>query len=305
MNDKTVQALSLPAEDIDKLIACADGDCALLYLHIVRTGGFSASRAAGELRMSERAVSLAADKLRRLGLMPGERYLPSDELPQYTAQDIASRADADPSFAQLVTETQRALGRMLSSNDLRILFGIYDHLGLPAEVVLLLINHCIERAQAQSGPGRLPAMRAIEKEAWFWAEREIVTLDAAEEHIRREKERAGLVESVKEALQIRSRALTPTERRYVDSWLEMGFSPECIAIAYDRTVVGTGRLTWKYMDKILHSWSEKRLFTPQDIERGDSRAPRRGDAVAQPTAAQQGGEIDAMRRLYERMNKGE
>ena len=299
MNDKTVQALTLPAEDIDKLIACADGDCALLYLHIARTGGFSASRAAGELRLSERSVALAADKLRRLGLMPGEKYLPSDELPQYTAQDIASRADGDPAFAQLVSEAQRALGRMLSSNDLRILFGIYDHLGLPAEVVLLLINHCIERTQVQSGPGRLPAMRAIEKEAWFWSEREIITLDAAEEHIRREKERAGLVEAVREILQIRSRALTPTERKYVDSWLEMGFPPECIAVAYDRTVVSTGRLTWKYMDKILHSWSEKRLFTPEDVEREDSRSPKRP-----APAAQQGGEIDAMRRLYERMNKG-
>lgn len=31
--------LSLPAEDAEKLLALGDGECALLYLYILRSGG--------------------------------------------------------------------------------------------------------------------------------------------------------------------------------------------------------------------------------------------------------------------------
>ena len=39
-----------------------------------------------------------------------------------------------------MAEAEKALGRVLSDNDLRVLFGIYDHMGLPADVILLLLN---------------------------------------------------------------------------------------------------------------------------------------------------------------------
>jgi hypothetical protein len=51
---------------------------------------------------------------------------------------------------------------------------------------MLLINHCIEDIQGRYGPGRMPTLRQIEKEAWYWSSQEIRDLDSAEEHIRRE-----------------------------------------------------------------------------------------------------------------------
>lgn len=304
MDERQNSALNIPAADIDRLLACADGKSALLYLHIRRLGSFSLTRASRELRMTEQETVLAADNLRRLGLMPEtDRPEEPEEMPQYTAQDIVTRAKTDPGFEGVVEEAQHALGKLLSTNDMRLLFGIYDHLGLPAEVIFLLINHCIETYQAQNGPGRLPPMRYIEKEAWFWAKNEIISLDAAENHIRREKERSLLVVKTAETLQIRGRTLTPTERKYIDSWLELGFMPEALAIAYDRTVVATGKLAWRYMDKIVRSWAEKGLLTPQDIENGDRRKmPQRTQTQAAQTDERS--EIENMRKLYESMKKG-
>lgn len=314
MNDttnKSENTLPLTVEAADRLLACADGKSALLYLHILRCGTFSASRAARDLRCAPDEISRAWDNLRRLGLAPEPSQPPADEeLPEYTGRDIAERARSDSAFEGIIFEAQRALGKLLSTNDMRILFGIYDHLGLPAELICLLINHCIESCRAERGEGRLPTMRAIEKEAWFWAREEITTLEAAEEHMRREKLSRRLTGQVKEVLQIHSRSLTATEKKYVDGWLEMGFSPEVIAVAYDRTVVGTGKLTWKYMDKILRDWHGKGLFTPEQIERGDARrvsGPARQGARA-PSPAQDDaavrGELENMRRLYESMKKG-
>lgn len=309
--NKSENTLGLTVGAADRLLACADGPSALLYLHILRTGGFSASRAARDLRCTSEEIARAADNLRRLGLVPRpEEPLPAEELPEYTGRDIAQRAKTDSAFEGIIFEAQRALGKMLSTNDMRILFGIYDHLGLSAELICLLINHCIDTYRTANGEGRMPTMRYVEKEAWFWVRGEISTLEAAEEHIRREKQSHRRQEQVREVLQIHSRSLTATEKKYVDSWLELGFSPEAIAVAYDRTVVGTGKLTWKYMDKILRDWQGKGLFTPEQIEQGDARrAPAQPrPAAGRPAPAQDDaavrGELENMRRLYESMRKG-
>ena len=272
--------ITISDKNTDLLLACADGTAALLYLHIRRHGSFCAAEAAAELRCTQAEIARAAKTLERLGLLdaapadkarPLAKPLPENRLPEYQAKDITVRTQSDGAFSGIVAEAENTLGRVLNSNDLKILFGIYDHLGLPADVIMLLLHHCVDEYQHRNGAGRLPTMRYIEKEAWYWADMEILTLDSAEEHIRRRRERQELAAQVMDLLQIRGREATASEKKYIDAWLSMGYLPETIAIAYDRTVVSTGKLTWKYMDKIICSWAEKKLFTPAEIEAGDAR----------------------------------
>lgn len=293
--------LMIAASAADALLAKGDGKAALLYLHILRHGGFSLDGAAAGLGLSRGEISAAAATLRDMGLMASARPKPleSTEMPEYSAAEIVSRAERDSVFELLVDDVQHRLGKLLSTADLRTLFGIYDHLGLPAEVIMLLITHCIETYRESHGEGRMPTMRYIEKEAWFWAGQEIMNLDAAEEHIKREQEKKSLVSLTAEALQIRSRELSPGERRYIESWLDMGFSPEALALAYDRTVLGTGKLAWRYMDKIVQSWHEKGLHSPAEIASGDARQSRRPAAAAAPSEpAGSDREIEEMRRMH-------
>jgi len=297
MSEETLMS----AEAADKLLASADGRAALLYLHILRSGGFSLTAAAGVLRCSETEAALAADTLRRLGLLEKpQEPLRRTELPPVRAEDIVGRAETDGAFRGIVCEAERALGRVLSSHDLEVLFGIYDHLGLPADVIMLLLHHCIEEYQERNGPGRMPTMRYIEKEGWFWAEQEILNLDAAEEHLLLNRRRRAAEEQVKEALQIRGRNLTASERKYIESWISMGFGADAVAVAYDRTMLNTGRLAWKYMDSILRSWSEKQLFTPEAIEAGDPMQRPKRPAAAGAENTQQ--KLKDLQILYNNIN---
>ena len=175
----TENYIQLSVSDADKLLACADGTAALLWLHVQRSGALSVSAAARDLKCSTDEVRRAADALRRLGVLSAEQPPESDELPAYPAADITQRAQTDGAFESLLQETQRLFGRVLSSSDLQTLFGIYDFLALPADVIMLLLHHCIEEYQRRTGAGRLPSLRTVEKEAWFWAKNEIITLDAA------------------------------------------------------------------------------------------------------------------------------
>lgn len=286
----------------DMLISAHDGDVALLYIYISRTGSDDMERAARELCRTMGEISAAREKLQRMGLLsaepsrqaepPGAPAAPAEELPEYEAADLVRRSREDAGFAAIVAEAQKVLGHVLSSSDLKRLFGIYDYLALPPEVILMLLNYCVAISR-----GRRPSMRFIEKEAYTWANREIISLEQAEEYIRRSRERREDVGRIKEALNIHGRELSATEQKYIAAWLDMGFGEDCISIAYDRTVTNTGALKWGYMNKILASWHEKGIHTGAEVAEKDSR--RRSSP---PAAVPQDKPID-MDRLIDIMNR--
>jgi len=299
-------SLSVPVSDADKLIKAADGDAALLYIHILRGGGqLSTDMAAKELGMSGDRISAAVESLRSMGLLEkSERKLqPAAELPEYRAEDLTSRTISGDGFQAVVSETQRIFGRMLSSSELKTLFGIYDYLSLPPEVMLLLINYCVEECRETYGEGRLPTMRTVEKEGFVWSERELLTLELAEEYIRKRRESKKMASKYCEILNIKGRAPSSSEKKYLNSWAEMGFLPEAVEIAYDRTVIQTGKLAWSYMNKILLSWHEKGLHSPEEIVRGDSFGGKKTPvSVSSENGSSSSDEFEKMQKLLERIN---
>lgn len=276
--------IAVSVEHADRLIALGDGSCALLYLYALRkNGAFSIELAAKDLKRTPGEIKKAADRLTNMGLFSGcaktTLPLPAEEMPEYTAEDIVASTYENGDFPVVVAEIQRILGKTLSGNDLKTLFGIYDYLKLPAEVIVLLVCHCVEITRERLGPGRLPSMRAIEKESYIWFNREIMTLEQAEDYLKAKKIHKDKLQELKPVLQINGRNLTATEQDYADSWLSMGFDLDAIAMAYDKTVVKTGGLQWKYMNSILTSWHGKDLHTVEEIISGDGRAaPKAGQA---------------------------
>lgn len=281
----------IPAQTADRLIAAHDGDVALLYIYRLRTGEADCERAARDLCRTLREIEAADEKLHRLGLagaVPAARPevpappapaasgarippAPAEEMPEYRAEDLVRRSREDGEFAAIIAEASKVMGRALSSVDMKTLFGIYDYLGMPADVIMLLINHCAKQYTRRYGTQRRPSARAIQKEAYFWVNREIMTVEQAEEFIRADDARRSTAAQVCAVMGIAGREPTKTESEYISSWLDMGFGPDSIAIAYDRTVTNTGSLRWSYMNRIILSWKEKGLFTPRDIEEKDGR----------------------------------
>lgn len=63
--------LSLPAEDAEKLLALGDGECALLYLYILRSGGvLDTAAAARALSRTGEQITAAARRLSGRGFSP-------------------------------------------------------------------------------------------------------------------------------------------------------------------------------------------------------------------------------------------
>ncbi len=286
---------SIPVQALDRLIAAHDGDVALLWLYWRRCGSLDAEKAAHDLCRTLQEIRAAEEKLRRMELLDAvpspvpapapERPepAPEEELPQYSAEEIRRRSEPVPALKTIYAEAAQVLGRALGGNDLRVIFGIYDHLGLPPEVILELLHFCAELCLWKYGESRRPTPRFLEKEAYAWANREILTLEQAEEYIRFRRARHSDLGRIREALHLSE--FSPTQEKDVNAWLEQGFGEEAIAIAADRTVTNTGALKWNYLSKILQSWHRKGLHSPAEIlEKDPPRSSHSSLPAAQPRA---------------------
>lgn len=286
-----IQPIQLDDATLRRLLLSGSPDGVMLHLYL--QSGNPLEKAAAELHLSDNQVTCAAAVLRQLGLyteakttfVPGER-------PAYSEQDVMHAMSGDQEFRVIYSEVERLLGKTLNTEELKILLGFRRYLGLPGEVISVLVSWCRERAR-QKGSLRNPSLRTIEKEAYHWAEQGIDTLEEAAAYIRSRNLRNSRMEKLKGILQIRGRALTPGEERYALAWLDMGFDDEALADAYERTCLNTGGLNWPYMNKILTRWHEAGLHTLEAIRRGD-RKP-----VPQGASGQLGqAEVEAIRRMF-------
>ena len=272
-----MEPIQISQADVQKLLAASSGDAALLYIYLKSNG--DPVLAAQSLRLNDQRFSCAASTLRQLGLWQPDapRFLDAREKPIYSEQDVLQTMQSDLSFRALYGEVQRRIGRVLNTEELKILLSLTRYLGLPADVICILVSYCQDRAR-QKGSQRNPSLRTIEKEAYFWAEQGIDTTEAAAAYIQRQNIYHSRLSALTRLLQIRGRNLTAAEEKYARQWLEMGFTDEVISMAYERTCLNTGGLNWAYMHKILLRWKEAGFRTAADVrsERKPGTAPNAG-----------------------------
>ena len=292
-----VEKVTLSEKELQKLFGIGNGDAALLYIYL-RSG--NSIHTAAELGLNPNQLSLAEAMLRQMGLWEEEKkasFVPG-ERPAYSENDVISAMDSDGDFRSLYGEIQRLLGKHLNTEELKILLGFSRYLGLSNDVISVLVCYCKETARNR-GSLRAPSLRTIEKEAYAWAEQGIETLEQAAAYIRSRNLRNSRMEKLKQQLQIRGRNLTAGEEKYAQSWLDMGFADEVVAMAYERTCLNTGGLSWAYMNKILQRWHESGLHTAEEVRRGDKKP-----AVPKGASGQLGqAELEAIERLMREGNE--
>lgn len=160
--------------------------------------------------------------------------------------EVLARQKQSGEFAYLLDTVSARLGRLLSHGDMETLLYLYDSAGLPVEVILMVVAYAAAEEKMN--------MRYIEKVALDWADKGIVTIDAAEEHLCRMEHRRDAwmkVQSLCELAKAPTAAAMDTAEKWFGEWhLDEGL----VRLAYDKCVEKTGKFQHKYMDKILESW---------------------------------------------------
>ncbi len=271
MKTKDVHISSDAAET---LLDLHDDVAVRLYIYLAKNGGsFDLGAAHARLGVSQERVSQALDILTRKKLVSAgkEKVLDRpDTLPEYTAGDIKCALD-DEKFKYLLEDTQQKLGKVLSTADTQALLGIYSWIGMPAEVICMIVTYCIAECKKKYGEGRRPTMRNIESQAKTWHNLGIATAEQAEEHLRNLEYRGTKIAELTRRLHLTGRALSATESRYLNSWIDKKYSTELIMEAYDITVLRTNKLEWKFMNKVLENWESEGYKSKKDIERAPKK----------------------------------
>jgi len=242
----------------------------IIYLFSLGDTEFSEKSAAELLKVSEADITSALSFWRGTGILladdelrepihnaASEPTLKQEEAPKYTSSDIAKAMETDD-FATLVDYAQRKLGRLFNQTETALLYGLYDYICLPKDMIVGIIEYCNSIDKT--------SMRYIEKTA----------IAMYDDGIRNFKNRAlsgerkqneSAVEKIKKIIGAENRALTKSEKLHITKWMDQWEVEEnLIALAYERTINNIGKPSVSYMSKIIEGWITSGVKTVADAE---------------------------------------
>lgn len=189
--------------------------------------------------------------------------------PSYSQQEINMVATQNKQISGLFYQSETILGKVLTASEMEMLFSFNDWLGLPVEVIMMLLSYAAKKGKTTK--------RYLETVAIDWADKGIDTYEAAEAYVTELEAVDRAENAVRSILGIYDRALTTTEKKYIRLWTdEMKIPTELISLAYDKTVAYTGKLSWSYMDKLLESWVANGYTTIAEVKAADEEFYRGG-----------------------------
>lgn len=177
-----------------------------------------------------------------------------EKRPDYSPEEIHTHTHS-PQIKTMFLVAQQYLGKTLTPNDMSMLYSFHDWLGLPTDVIELLIEYCADNNKRN--------MRYIEKVAINWAEQGINTPQKAEDqiHLFNKKYRR-----IMKAFGLSTMEPTPSQIEYMKKWFDdYQFTIEIIIEACNRTIKNISKPSFQYADSILSSWSKNKVRTFDDI----------------------------------------
>ena len=122
--------------------------------------------------------------------------------------------------------------------------GIYKFIELPAEVFVLAIEYCAALGKR--------SFNYIEKVLISWKDAGVVSAQSAHEYLRLKEENEEYYGQLKQKLGIYGFNLTKKQKEFADKW-KNDFTVEQIIEACEKTIDGTGKISFAHTDKVLYN----------------------------------------------------
>lgn len=173
---------------------------------------------------------------------------------------IISRCAEEPEIKFFFTEAQSILSKTIGHDGQSTLLMLYDSFGLPLDVILMLLKYCVSIGKN--------SFVYISKVGRDWGEKEIDTIEKADEQIKMLSTSNALFNELKKLAGISTPKPTNAQVKYLNEWKnELGYDIEMIYLAYEEMANNCSKVSFPYMDKILRNWHDEKMKTPLDVER--------------------------------------
>ena len=176
--------------------------------------------------------------------------------PTYKPTDVADLMANNKEIEQLVKMAEATMGKILTQNDTQAIVSFYDWMGLPADVITMLLSYYKDKP-----------MGYIEKVAIDWSEKEIDTIEKVDKYMSRCKDYSKIM-----GYYGVDRKPTEKEEKLIRIWLDEYKTPfELIKEACQRTVEKTNGPAVGYTNGILKNWHENGINTIEAVEQMDKQ----------------------------------
>lgn len=213
---------------------------------------------AGTVQKEETAVSPQEQKQQAV---PQAEPIAAEKLPrkpirprQLDSAEVAARINSDEEIRFMMDTVQSIFGRPISTPEMGTLLNLHDWDGLPADVVVMLVQYAVSTGKNN--------MAYIEKMAISWASEGIDTHEKAERKICELDDRRKAWNRICKLFGIEKRPASAAESEAVSRWINLWqFDDDLIREAYDRCVDSTGKVRFSYINKILERWNTQGVRT--------------------------------------------
>ncbi len=184
---------------------------------------------------------------------------PQDDRPSYSPEQIAN-FKTDEEVAAMLFAVSSYMGHMLNSTEVNSILYWLDGLGFTPDLIEYLVEYCMSRDHN--------SIYYMDKVAMNWASKGITTVEDAQSSA---VTHSKAYYAVCNAFGISGRNLNERELAYVSTWTgELGFTPDIITEACQRTIANIGKVSFEYANKILKEWHNCGVHTLADIAPLDS-----------------------------------
>lgn len=187
--------------------------------------------------------------------------LPALPVAKPNYEQILARAKESPEIKFLFSEAQVKLGRTIGYEAQCALLMMHDQYGLPVEVILMILEYAVSVNKI--------AYSYIASIGRDWGEKEIDTIDKADEQITALRTVNALWKKFSAMAGLTNPRPTAAQTPYLRSWMDMGYDAEMIFLAYEQMANHCQRLSLPYMDKVLKTWHNAGIKTPDDVEKAN------------------------------------
>lgn len=287
----------LPCEAVDKHIKMANEAQIKTILWIFRHSSdvIDAAEISKKINKSTAAVEEALCYWASVGILnsdilPETQKVQQPQIPKATKilpdvpeiapsyEQIMKRVKESPELAEFFNEIQKTLGKTVGYDGQVAFVTMIDSYGLPVEVIFMLVSYCVSIGKS--------SYRYISKIAKSWGDKEIDTIEKADREITDLLSCKKLWQQFTRYSGIEMPKPTRKQEEFLLKWTNTyKFNIDMICLAYDIMCDNLSKISFSYMDKILISWYQKGIKTPEQVEKIRSNAKSAPKKQSNSTAA--------------------
>lgn len=196
---------------------------------------------------------------------PTKNSLEKKSHAKYSSKEIADIVNSQNEIKEMFSQLELILKRNLRFTEQCGYINLVENYGFPVASILMLVQYCEDIGKS--------SIRYVESIAESWFEQDITSYPQVEAEIIK-LTKSHTVENKVAKLFGMTTNLTKKQKEYINSWTDSGFDIDMIGLAYEKCVDQINKLSFPYINKIITSWANEKIFTLNEVNIHDAKAKK-------------------------------